>query len=115
MRVILLVDDDRIALKVHTMYLSDGNTKVITAGSAEEAILSMYRQPIDLLITDIRMPRKSGRDLIDMTRMIYPDLPIMTLSTEQLPEDYAKRQRVVCIKKTMHERTLREAVARILS
>lgn len=53
---------------------------VITAENASEAIEILANQPIDLLISDQRMPGKTGVELMEEVAEKYPNLPKIIIS-----------------------------------
>ena len=62
--------------------LSARGYKVLEACDGMEA-LALYRTldtPVDLLLTDIVMPRMSGRELSDRLRELKPDLKVIFMS-----------------------------------
>jgi CheY-like chemotaxis protein len=67
---VLIVDDSLdIARLLRTVLLSiDPSLDISVLPSAEEAILDSFRTPIDLLITDIRLPGITGFDLVKKIR-----------------------------------------------
>jgi len=54
--------------------------------SGNQALDLMRRQPIDLLVTDLRMPGMSGQDLIRQVRSECPDLKIIMMTAFASPE-----------------------------
>src|SRR5450759_1613142 len=80
--VILLVEDD-----VHVQYLiwkllkADGFT-VLTAGKSEFALEASrsHPGPIDLLLTDMEMPRMSGLELYRNIRAKRPGIKVLMIS-----------------------------------
>ncbi|HWR50547.1 MAG TPA: ATP-binding protein [Bryobacteraceae bacterium] len=79
--VMVCEDDEKVRLLVRTILASLGYT-VLEAATAEEALLfqNRYAGPIDLLLTDIVMPRMNGRDLADRLRSLMPDLKVLFMS-----------------------------------
>lgn len=62
---ILLVDDEPILLSIFGAWLGglgDGNLR--TASNGEEALAAITAQPVDILITDVRMPVMDGISLV---------------------------------------------------
>jgi len=62
--VILCVDDDREILSALRRSLSSEPYEVITAQGADEALCWFEEFPIDLIITDQRMPGTGGTQLL---------------------------------------------------
>ncbi len=71
---ILFVDDEEMVVTLGRMLLTSAGYKVLTASSGEQALelLGQSREPIDLLITDMVMPRMNGRELIERVRVLSP-------------------------------------------
>jgi len=65
---ILMVDDEPDARRLVTRILEDCNARVLTAGSVDEALSVFGEQPVDVLVSDIGMPRRDGYDLIRTLR-----------------------------------------------
>lgn len=78
----VLVVDDQASVRQTIVHAVDELTRhrVLEASSVDEALELMQEQPVDLLITDLVMPRKSGIDLIAAVRLRSADLPIIALS-----------------------------------
>lgn len=77
---ILLVDDtfvlrDRLALAMQQRGL-----RVETAGNYSEALESFRRRPTDLAVLDLRMPGRSGLELLRRILEIRPETRIIMLS-----------------------------------
>lgn len=77
---ILVVDDDRDILAVLEARLSSIDYRVLTASGGEEALSLLKTGPVDLMITDVKMPGLGGMDLFSATQQIYPGLPVMFLT-----------------------------------
>ncbi len=79
---ILLVEDEEPVRKlVHDTLRREGY-KVLDAASAAEArrIVSSYKGPIHLLITDVVMPKESGRKLADQLGPKRPQMKVLFMS-----------------------------------
>lgn len=60
---ILLADDEYPALEVLEILLRGEGFEVVTASDGQEALEILAQQPIDLIITDYKMPRMDGFEL----------------------------------------------------
>jgi len=71
---ILFVDDEDMLVSLGQMLLSRAGYKVLTANSAERAleVFERAQAPIDLMITDMVMPRMNGLELIQRVQGSYP-------------------------------------------
>jgi two-component system, cell cycle sensor histidine kinase and response regulator CckA len=79
---ILLVEDEAGIRALVRKILRRENYNVLEAGSAEEAmaIASSVSGRIDLLVTDVRLPAASGRDLAEHIRATRQDLKVLYIS-----------------------------------
>jgi CheY-like chemotaxis protein len=79
---VLLVDDEPPVIKIVVRMLGPIGCEILTATSGAEA-LEIYRaidRPIDLLLTDLHMPKMSGRALAAALRTIQPGLKVLYLT-----------------------------------
>jgi len=79
-KVILCVDDNDQALSVRKFVLETRGYRVLTATNAEEAIELYDRGRVDLVISDLVMPRCNGNDLIMQLKEIAPWVPAVLVS-----------------------------------
>ncbi len=89
MAQILAVDDSATMRKMVKLTLSTAGHDVVCAEDGVEALeLSRERHDIDLVITDVNMPRMDGITLVRELRALdaYRDTPLLVLSTESSPE-----------------------------
>jgi len=77
---VLVVDDDSSILEVLDARLSAAGFKTQKAASGIEALAVLKKQPIDVLVSDIKMPEMSGLELLEETRTIFPLLPVIFLT-----------------------------------
>jgi CheY-like chemotaxis protein len=89
--VLLVEDEDRVRALARLALAGSGYT-VLEAPGGQEALDLCRRQqgPIHLLVTDIVMPKMSGRELADRVTSLRPDIKILFLSG--YPEDAALHQ-----------------------
>ena len=77
---ILLVDDNRDGLIARKAVLQEVGYRVQLASSCEEALQAFSAYRFDVVVTDYRMPRMSGAELIQKLRKIRPEIPIVLIS-----------------------------------
>lgn len=77
---VLVVDDELEAAHSLSDFLQKMGYSVSTAYNGAEAMLLFESDPIDVVITDLRMPVMDGEELIRQLRVIDPDLPIFVMT-----------------------------------
>lgn len=83
---VLVVDDDPSILHLVEAQLADYACHPILASSGEEALeIAAKKSPIDLLLTDIKMPGMNGIDLARQFCALYPDIKVLFMSGFSLP------------------------------
>ncbi len=102
---ILLVDDNKHGLIARKTVLQQLNYRVATASNGEEALELFRQQHFDLVITDQRMPRMTGMELIRTLREMGSRVPIILLSgfVEPLGLDERSTGADVVIAKSVNE------------
>ncbi len=78
---VLLVDDDEAACRLLAEVLERDGYRVAAALSVEEALAKLEREgPFDAVLTDLRMPERSGLDLLKIVREREPDALVLVLT-----------------------------------
>lgn len=72
MPTVLFVDDEPAILNATRRSLRSEPYEVLTASSAKEALEVVASRPVDVLVSDARMPEMSGFELIEKVRRMYP-------------------------------------------
>ena len=80
-QTIALVDDDRNILTSISMALENEGFKVQTYIDAESALVGISRNPPDLAVIDIKMPRMDGEELLTRLRK-KTTIPILFLTSK---------------------------------
>lgn len=91
MATVLLVDDEPGVRQVLQAFLELEGLQVIEAGDGEEAIGLALANRVDLVVTDIMMPRMDGVGLLrELRQRVRGDLPVVVISGHhdaRLPAD----------------------------
>ena len=77
---ILLVDDNKMGLSARRSLLEELGHRATIASSGEEALGYFAPAKFDLVITDYKMPKMNGVELIERVRKIEPAIPIILIS-----------------------------------
>jgi two-component system response regulator AtoC len=76
----LVVDDEpRLRQALSRLLKSDGFT-TFEAGSGEEALTILGREPIALVLSDMRMPGMTGSELLREVRLRHPDIAFVLIT-----------------------------------
>lgn len=78
---ILVVDDERILRDMLYALLSREGYVVETAADGEDALKKMDRHQYDMIISDIKMPRMSGFDLLKAVKKKYPRTAVIMMTS----------------------------------
>ena len=70
---ILVVDDEQSMQEFLEIFLRREGYEVVTAGDVDTAVAHLESDEIDLVLTDMQMPDKTGLDLILAARDVSPD------------------------------------------
>jgi len=70
---ILVVDDQELLLDILKETLQREPYQIFCAASAGEALSILSRQPVDVIISDDKMPGMSGTELLAVVRKKYPE------------------------------------------
>ncbi|WP_019621365.1 HD domain-containing phosphohydrolase [Amphritea japonica] len=73
-RSILLVDDEKAVLNSLKRLLRPLRCRVMTAESAEDGLALLGQQPVDLVISDMRMPEMSGEVFLQKVAERWPEI-----------------------------------------
>jgi CheY-like chemotaxis protein len=78
---VLMAEDERLAAEVIEEGLTEAGFEVLAANDGQEAFdLAANGADFDLLLTDLKMPRLDGKELIARLRAERPDLPVVVMT-----------------------------------
>ena len=85
--LVLVVDDDSQIRRYIKIVMQSAGVQVLEAEDGLEGleVFRVWRGRIDLVITDIRMPRLKGTDLAILLRRESPSIPLIFVSGEPIP------------------------------
>ena len=78
--MVLIVDDDQAVLTFVDRVLSEAGYKTMTASNGPDALELARKTPIDLLLTDVNMPRMTGDELARRLRHEEPAVKVLYLT-----------------------------------
>lgn len=86
---ILVVDDDAIVMKSCKRILEAEGFEVATVPSADDALEAIRKYDFDLLLIDVKMPKRDGMYLMREIKKDLPKIPIIVMSGYPTPETIA--------------------------
>jgi CheY-like chemotaxis protein len=114
---ILVTDDEESIRKALEKRLRKSGHEVATAQDGMEALELLGSQSFDLLITDYKMPRMDGLELLAHVKSVKPALPVLMItgtSTEN-PEVFLEQGAQAYLLKPIAREDLEATLQRILS
>jgi DNA-binding NtrC family response regulator len=91
-KTILIVDDEPLLLEVIQFAIEEEGHMVVTANSVDDAIEKLGKHAIDAILSDVRMPKRSGIELLEHIKNSHPHLPFMFMSGySELNDEKAKK------------------------
>ncbi len=79
-KTILLADDDENLRRVLEFQLAEAGYKVLSAADGSEALDLFTIGDTDCVITDLRMPKLSGLELLEKIKALNPELPVIVIT-----------------------------------
>ncbi len=84
---VLIVDDEPgLLLSIECGFERQEQFKVLTAGNGEEALEVLTREEVDLLITDLQMPKMDGFQLLAKMNVDYPNVVNVAMTAFATPK-----------------------------
>ncbi|MBI5163896.1 MAG: response regulator [Magnetospirillum sp.] len=77
---VLVVDDEPLAVECISDYLEGRAYRVVSATGAREALALAAATPVDVVVSDIRMPGMGGGQLVEELRRRQPALPAVLMT-----------------------------------
>jgi CheY-like chemotaxis protein len=102
---ILLVDDNSLGLAARRSVLEELGHKVLTSGTAADALELCGKHSFDVVVTDYKMPKMNGVELISRLRKLHPATAVILISgfTDTLGLDEASTGADVVLQKSNNE------------
>ncbi|MBX3728151.1 MAG: sigma-54-dependent Fis family transcriptional regulator [Candidatus Sumerlaeia bacterium] len=79
-RKILIVDDEKNTREGLRWALESQAADILLAADGEQALLALGEQPVDLVLSDLRMPRMDGMELLQHVREEHPATEFVMLT-----------------------------------
>lgn len=112
---ILIVEDEPINRRVLSGLLRQDDHEVYSSASGEEALEILQREPVDLVLTDLRLPGMSGYEVIEKVHSDW-QIPVIAVTANLMPEDVLRCQQAGArdvVAKPILPDALRRALGRV--
>jgi len=80
METILIIDDEQSLVDLLTVVFKKEGYRVKTSLSATGALDLLEKEAFDLVITDIKMPQRSGMDILKAVKERSPEVPVIMIT-----------------------------------
>lgn len=77
---ILVVDDERVVRDGCHRVLTGKGFTVLSAENGEQAMDVLVREPVDIILLDLKMPVMSGEEVLARVREQYSDIPVIIIT-----------------------------------
>jgi two-component system, cell cycle sensor histidine kinase and response regulator CckA len=114
----LLVDDEKALRNYLAMILEHEGFQILEADDGMDALalLRRIRGMVDVLVTDVSMPRMTGIELVNAVKMEFPAIPVIYVSGLGLRDGlHNPRGRVMFLQKPFAPQAIRDAVRAVIA
>ncbi len=112
---LLIVDDEESIRLLYQQEFTDEGYDVVLASSGEEALKVLNREPVDLVILDIRMKEMSGLEALQHIVKEKKNLPVILCSAySSYQDDFSSWLADAYVIKSSDLTELKEEVRRLL-
>jgi DNA-binding NtrC family response regulator len=121
---VLLVDDERDLCESNAFFLSRAGFETRCANSGAEALAMLAQEPFAVVVSDVRMPKQSGMELLAAIKRSDPDVEVLLLTGypdlqaavaaiklgafDYLAKPFAEKDLVERVQKAMAHRQVKE-------
>jgi CheY-like chemotaxis protein len=114
---ILVAEDEVVVRNIVCMLLQHEGYEVLSAADGEEALqlAREYHGAIDLLLTDIRMPRMDGVQLAQQVVLERPGIRVLLMSGKLSDEIRERNVRLPFLRKPFVPSVFRKRIREVLS
>ena len=91
---ILVIDDEAAQRDVLTGYLKKKGYKIYSASSGKEGIESAKNNPVDIILSDFKMPDLNGIEVLEQVKKINPGISFVIVTAYGTVENAVKAMRL---------------------
>src|SRR3990172_3645690 len=115
---VLIVDDEKSTCSLCADIAREAGLHVHVAETTEQALELLERTPVDILLTDLKVPEMGGHELLKRVRSTYPHVAAMVLTQYGTIETAIEATRLGAqdyVTKPFHVDELRTKLERLVS
>lgn len=114
---VLVADDEESVRRLVAVVLEQAGYIVHAAVDGLEALAEMKKRRFDAVISDYRMPRLDGEQFLLLSRVMWPEVPVLLLSAEltKLPPTLEGQGNIVLLAKPFAPQRLLERLHAVIS
>ena len=91
-KTIMIAEDDEFSLQMMQFMFNPTNVKLVVAKDGNEAVKIFAENEPDLVFLDIRLPGKTGYEILEEIRKINKKVKVIAQTAYAMPEDKRKSQ-----------------------
>ncbi len=91
---ILIIDDEQTQRDILTGYLKKKGYHLLSAASGEEGIKLVKQNVVDIILSDFKMPDKTGLELLEEVKKINPEISFVIITAYSTIENAVKAMRL---------------------
>src|SRR3989454_5490556 len=77
---VLIVDDEQTVREACAAVTTQSGMKAMAVATAEEALEVLEHSAVDILLTDLKLPRTGGVELLKLVHDLHPDVAVVVLT-----------------------------------
>src|SRR5262244_99218 len=129
LRKVLIVDDERDMLTNCTRILRRCGYECLTAETSEQGLALVHTRQPDVVLVDLRMPDKSGIDIVKTVKSQYPHIEVVLMTAyatietavdaikqgafDYLPKPFTADQLQAVIQRTLRQKPITQDARRV--
>ena len=114
---VLIVDDEVAARELCSEVALEAGLRVRTAATTEQALEALEQAPVDIVVTDLKVPQMGGLELLRRIRAAFPHIAVVVLTQYGTIETAVEAMRAGAadyLTKPFHVEELRNKLERLL-
>lgn len=118
LKTILVIDDEVEILEQYRESLADQNYNVLTAENVSDALNLFNKTKVDTIISDLKLPDRSGLDFFKEVRQKDPHVPLIMISgflTDKVKKAAEKFNTVDCVSKPFNNEKVLNLISKTIN